>query len=305
VKKPVKNLPASVKIRLTTLARDTSRPFNEVLQYYAIERFLFRLSCSPHHRNFILKGGLIFYARQVPLRRPTRDIDLQASTSNAIDDVERIVREICAQPVDPDGMRFDPASVVGERIMDTAILQGVGVKCLAFLGTAQITVKLDVSCGNIITPQDIVLNYPTLLDIHEPRLRVYPYETVIAEKLQALVFLGSLNDRLRDFYDLWLLSQQINLAGSTLRDAIHATFTYRHTVIPTLAPIGLTEDFAETRQRQWQAFLNKLASTPEPVADFGAVLARLRAFLLPPLVAAAHNSAFAATWTAGGVAWQP
>jgi predicted nucleotidyltransferase component of viral defense system len=299
VKKPVKNLPDSVKNRLTQLARGMGRPFNEVLQYYAIERFLYRLSRSTHSQYFILKGGLIFYASKIPLRRPTRDIDLQASTSNSVDDIERITREICAYPVEPDGLIFDPASVIGERIMNNAVLQGVGVKCLAFLGTAQITVQLDVSYGNIITPQDLTITYPTLLDSPEPHLRAYPYETVIAEKLQALVYLGSVNDRLKDFYDLWLLSQQVGFEGQTLCSAIRATFIHRNTPLPTAVPIGLTADFAEVKQRQWQAFLDKFLSAPEPLPDFGTVLAQLREFLLPPLYAAAWNASLVQTWAAG------
>jgi predicted nucleotidyltransferase component of viral defense system len=282
VKKPVKNLPASVNARLANLARETGGLFNEVLQYYAIERFLFRLSCSPHRDHFILKGGLIFYARQLPLRRPTRDIDLQASASNAVTEIERSLREICTQPVDPDGMTFDPASVMAERIMKEAALPGVGAKCLAYLGTAQIPIQLDISYANVITPAEIEIAYPTLFDSPEPQLRAYPYETVVAEKLQALVFLGSINDRLKDFYDLWLLSEQVAFEGPLLCEAIRATFTQRRTPIPTVAPVALLPAFAQAKQRQWRAFLGKLGFASATVVDFDAVLVRLREFLLPP-----------------------
>ena len=199
MKKPVKNLPESVKARLTNLARSTGRPFNEVLRYYAIERFLYRLAQSKYAHTFVLKGGLIFYARQLHLARPTRDIDLQAYASSLLSDVDLIFREICSQPVEADGMRFDQASVKSERIMANAVLQGVGVKCWSYLGAAEIQVQIDVSYANVITPGDITIAYPTLLASPEPRLRAYPYETVIAEKLQALVFLGRINDRLKDF----------------------------------------------------------------------------------------------------------
>jgi hypothetical protein len=229
---------------------------------------------------------------------------MHASTSNAIADLIHIVRAICGTPVEPDGVIFDPASVVGERIMNNALLQGVGVKCLAILGTAQITVPLDVSYGNVITPAAIDILFPTLLGAPEPRLRAYPFETVIAEKLQALVFLGSINDRLKDFYDLWLLSQQIDLAGQSLCTAIRATFMRRGTPIPTEVPAALTLPFADAKQLQWRAFLNKSVPEAGPVADFSLVLVQLRKFLMPPLFAAAHNADFSATWTAGK-AWTP
>ena len=299
MKKPVRNLPESVKARLTTLARSTGRPFNEVLQYYAIERFLFRLSCSPHAGLFILKGGLIFYAQQIPFRRPTRDIDLQAGAPITVMDIEHLTRAICAQPVEPDGLTFDTASVVGERIVNNTALQGVGVKCRAYLGTAQITVQIDVSYANVITPAEVAIAYPTLLDSPEPQLRAYPYETVIAEKLQALVFLGAINDRLKDFYDLWLLSRHVSFHGQTLCDAIGATFAQRLTPVPAGLPVALTPTFAEAKQRQWLALLSKFSPTNSATADFGVVLTELGNFLLPPLFAVPSEH-FAATWTPPG-----
>lgn len=304
MKKPVKNLPDSVKARLTNIAGSTGRPFNEVLQYYTIERFLFRLSCSSHAQHFVLKGALIFYARQIDFRRPTRDIDLQTDTSNAINDVVQTVREICVQPVEPDGITFDPASVKGGRILNRANLQGVRVTCLASLGTAQIPTQIDISYANVITPIDISIAYPTLLDSPVPHLRAYPYETVIAEKLQALVFLGRINDRLKDFYDLWLLSQQVAFNGPPLSAAILATFNHRGTPLPAGAPVALTGDFADAKQKQWAAFLDRFASSAEAIADFARVIGQLREFLLPPMAAAANNTPFTATWTAAGP-WQP
>lgn len=128
MKKPVRNLPASVRDRLAHLSSRRRSPFNEVLQYYAIERLLFRLAQSEHCDKFVLKGGLVFVAWRIPLRRTTRDIDLQGETENTIDNLVAIFRAVCQQPVELDGMRFDAGSVTGWRIMDTADLQGVAAQ---------------------------------------------------------------------------------------------------------------------------------------------------------------------------------
>jgi hypothetical protein len=240
----------------------------------------------------------------VALRRPTRDIDLQTSVVDAIEDLERVLREGCVEPVEPDGMSFDPASVVIERIMNRAAQPGIGAKCMGSLGTARILIQLDVSYANVVTPAEVELNYPTLFHTPEPQLRAYPYETVIAEKLQALAFLGTINDRLKDFYDLWLLSEQSDFDGQTLSAAIRATFVHRKTEMPTEVPAALTPAFAQARQRQWQTFLGKQAVGTAQVADFAVVLDRLRRFVLPPLQAAGSTAPFTAAWTAGGD-WQP
>ncbi|HEY4724048.1 MAG TPA: nucleotidyl transferase AbiEii/AbiGii toxin family protein, partial [Anaerolineae bacterium] len=147
-----KNLPASIHERLLNKAKSSGRPFNELLQYYAIERFLYRLAQSPYRDRLILKGALIFAAWGAPLSRPTRDIDLLAHTSNAIDNIVAIVTAICNQDVQPDGITFDPASVVGEKIKEQDEYEGVRVRFRGYLGNARVNMQVDMGFADVVSP---------------------------------------------------------------------------------------------------------------------------------------------------------
>jgi len=183
----VKNLPASVHDRLINLARQRRQPFQVVFYYYSLERFLYRLSQSSYANDFVLKGGMMFVGWGIPLRRLTRDIDVQGYVNSSPELMETIVKEICEQQVEPDGLRFDPDSVRAEQIMNEADYQGVRVYFTGYLGRADIHLHLDVSVANVITPEEILVDFPSLLEMPEFKVRGYPYETAIAEKFQAMV----------------------------------------------------------------------------------------------------------------------
>jgi predicted nucleotidyltransferase component of viral defense system len=289
-----KDIASSIRARLSNYAQAQGRPFQEVLQYFAIERFLHRLAASPHGENFVLKGGIVFFAWGVPLRRPTRDIDLHGKGTNAVEDLEAIVRDICQQDVEPDGMRFDPNSVRGQVIQSQAEYDGVRLRFKGYLGAAKAHMQLDVGFSDTLVPPAITVDFPTLLSMPAPRLRAYAYETLIAEKLQAMVFLGSINSRIKDFYDIWLLAQEATISGEDLQQAIRTTFDNRGTAIPTDTPLPLSDSFAEERNRAWSAFLAQ--SDVHDVPDFVRVVADLRAFLLPVLEAINNSADFTAAW---------
>lgn len=227
MKKEVKNLPASVHQRLKNLAVQSGSTFQDMFYYYAMERYLYRLSHSEYSTRFTLKGGLMFRGWGIPLRRLTRDIDVQGYVNNSIENLIAIVREICEQEVEQDGMRFDPDSVNGDQIMNEADYPGAQINFIGYLGTASIHLHLDISFANVITPATVRVAYPTLLDMPGFEIRGYPCETAISEKFQAMVDLGSINDRMKDFFDIWLLSQQVDIQGTTLAEAIQATFKNR------------------------------------------------------------------------------
>jgi predicted nucleotidyltransferase component of viral defense system len=299
MKKEIKNLPASVHDRLRLIAKERGRPFQEIFYYYAIERFLYRLSQSKHVHSFVLKGALMFQGWGLPLRRPTRDIDVQGNMVADTQALAEIVRKICNQPVEPDGMWFDHETVRGEQINLDANQPGIRFSHKGFLGKAQIWMQLDVSFANPIVPSEIRVNYPTLLSDSSFQLRGYPYETVIAEKLQSMVALGLINDRLKDFYDIWLLAQQVDIQGSVLVRAISATFQARKTPIPSDLPVALSDDFVQEKGQAWQRFLRRtrMDDFDAPVLD--QVIKDLRPFLLPALLAARRGGEFNATWLSG------
>jgi hypothetical protein len=177
---------------------------------------------------------------------------------------------------------FERDSVGGQRIVEDANYGGVRVRFRGTLGTARVTVQLDIGFGDVVVPKPEMADYPTILNLPIPRLRGYSRESAVAEKFEAMVKLGVLNSRVKDFFDIWLLSGQFNFVGRTLALAIERTFTTRGTSI-SADPVALTEDFAKetSRQTQWQGFVrkNRLQGTPASFADIveaNAVFLQLR-----------------------------
>jgi predicted nucleotidyltransferase component of viral defense system len=291
---------ASVRQRLTNLARETGRPFAEVLQYFVMERFLYRLSRSPHADKFVLKGALMLTVWKAPQTRPTMDIDLLGRTSNSPDSIVAIVQDVCRQEVEPDGLRFDADQVVARQITEDADYHGVRVSFRGYLGTARIPMQIDVGFGDVVSPPPSSTSYPTLLEFPAPQLLGYSRETAIAEKFEAIVSLGQLNSRMKDFYDLWVLCQQFEFKGEVLAEAIAGTFKNRGTGILSL-PVALTSAFANDRTKnlQWQAFLRKSRLTDAP-RDLAPVVAVLAEFLLPTADALAAERPFSQQWSPPG-----
>lgn len=296
----VKNLEASVQARLQNRARATKRPFQELLQYYAMERFLYRLSKTPHRARLVLKGALMLYVWDAPLARATKDLDFLGNLDNSLENLERVVREVCATEVVQDGMAFDPATVKTERIKEDADYEGVRVRFVGLLGRARVAMQIDVAFGDAVTPGAAMITYPVLLDFPAPELSGYPRETVVAEKFQAMVYLRTLNSRMKDFYDVWLLSSQFAFDGVLLAKAVAATFANRKTAID-VAPIAFTLDFTDQASTlaQWSAFRNKLPNTecPERLSE---VVTMLAEFLLPVARACAKGESFSHGWVPGG-----
>jgi len=304
-KKPVKNLAASVHQRLLDKARQAARPFNELLQYFAIERFLFRLSRSKYAKNFVLKGALMLNVwERSSLPRPTLDIDfLGRNISNEIDALVRAIQEICDQPVEADGLTFDPASARGSRIAEHSGFQGVRVRFRGSLGNARLAMQLDVGFGDVVIPSDTELPYPTILDFPAPQIWGYSKESTIAEKFEAAVRLGAVNSRMKDFFDIWFLSHQFDFDGPTLAVAIKETFARRKADLPT-EPLPLTPDFANGTGHavQYRAFRQRsgLGTAPESFMDLMKVV---RGFLGPVAAAISENRPFRGTWSPPGPWW--
>jgi hypothetical protein len=211
-----RDLGASVRQRLLNRARAQGRPFQEVLQYFAMERFLYRLAKSPFAGRFILKGALLLTAWRAPLTRPTMGIDLAGRTSNELEHIRLLVGEVCRIAAEPDGIEFDETSIEIQRIKEDAEYAGVRVRFTATLARARIPMQIDIGFGDMIVPGPIQVEYPALLEFPAPVLVAYPKETVVAEKLEALTVLGLLNSRIRDYYDLALLSRLYPFDGDPL-----------------------------------------------------------------------------------------
>jgi predicted nucleotidyltransferase component of viral defense system len=281
-------------------ARETRRPFSELLQYFAMERFLYRLSKSRYADNFVLKGALMLTVWKAPLTRPTIDIDLLGRIENSIEIIVEVTREICRQGVEPDGIDFDIATVEAERIAEDANYEGIRVRFRGSLDTARFIIQLDIGFGDIVIPSPEPTNYPTLLDLPAPQLRGYSRESTIAEKFEAMVKLGILNSRMKDFYDIWLILRHFNFEGPTLAEAILKTFSTRGTDVQS-EPIALTNTFAEdpAKAAQWRGFIrkNRLENVPQNLLE---VVTAIAAFLTPIVEELAAGRVFKATWKAPG-----
>jgi hypothetical protein len=297
IKKEKKNLPASIHQRLLNLARAENRPLNELLQYYAIERFLFRLGQLPLRHQFVLKGAQMLRAwTSAPLARPTMDVDLLAEVSNEIENLERIVRECCELEIE-DGVVFDSKSVRGETIKKDAEYQGVRVFVKGSLGKIRLNVQIDFGFGDQVVPAPIEIRLPELLDLGSPTLLGYTPESSIAEKFQAIVALDVTNTRYKDFYDIWLLSRNLEFDGAVLSRAVEITFKQRNTSLPSEVPNALTERFTEdgNKQKQWRAFLRK--NRLDDSVGLKEIAEQIRHFLLPVASALVSGEEFAEVWS--------
>lgn len=266
-----------------------------------MERFLYRFAQSEYVKSFILKGALMFAVWDVPARRATIDIDFLARFDNRVEKIERIMREVCNMKVPADGLVFDAQSVKGQRIKEDAEYEGVRVKFLGFLEKSEIPMQIDIGFGDVITPKPSQVDYPTILDFPAPHLQGYTFESVIAEKFEAMIKLGLLNSRMKDFYDIWLMTKQVNFEGKNLAAAIAATFRHRKTQLPDRAPFFAEEIYDEKSDRavMWKAFLRKrqIKTAPDSLADVAQVIEN---FLQEPLQAIKKGEELKITWSAPG-----
>jgi len=244
---------------------------------------------------------MLFAAWTDQPHRPTRDLDLLGIGDSSDQVLVQVFEEIVGTSVEPDGLEFDDSSISISEIREAQDYPGKRIKLPARLGNARLNLQIDVGFGDAVTPEPAEIDYPALLDLPAPRIMAYPCETVIAEKLQALVAFDMAISRMKDFYDLWVLSKQFPFDGASLSAAIAATFERRGTAIPSGVPTALTDRFAgdHIKQTQWAAFLIRNGLT-DSAPDLPSVIRDLRAFLLAPLQAAAERQALLKSWKPGG-----
>lgn len=294
--KPKANLAASIHRRLLDGARKRGEDFQLTLLRYGAERLLYRIGCSAHARDFVLKGAMLFLLWPDQLYRPTRDVDLLGFGDPAPERLRRIFVEICAAPFVEDALLFDTASVTAAPIRTIQDYGGVRVTLVASLGKARIPLQIDIGFGDAITPAPREVTFPTLLPLDPPRIRAYPLETVVAEKFDAVVRLGRANSRMKDFHDLCTLAASRSFDGALLTQAVRATFERRKADLTMVPAVLAPEFYADAALGQlWRAFVkgNPIGTQVEPT--FPGVGDRLRPFL-GPLAGAAAGSVVLVTW---------
>lgn len=293
----ITNMAASVKARLNDRAKELGKPTEYMYLHYGIERFLYRLSQSSYADKLILKGGLAFLTFDASFPRPTRDIDFLGFGDEGVSTFEATIRDICQVPIDrDDGLTFDLDSTKAEAIQEQNAYEGIRVRFLAYLERSEIRLQIDVGFGDAVYPAPEVQSYPVLLDDQPvPRVRSYPPETILAEKIHTIIRFDALNSRLKDFYDVWYLSETRDIDGSIMCEAVKKTFSRRKTAVPGGFRDTFFEEFASLNASQWPAF-----QTNNHVSeDLTVILDRVQAFATPLLTAVAFRQPFGSQWVAG------
>jgi len=226
------------------------------------------------------------------------NIDMLGRTSSEEDSIIAQIKDIIATDADPDGLIFDPDSIRAERITEDADYEGIRVRFTGSLDNARVHMQIDVGFGDIVHPEPVESELPTILDSPAPRLLCYSRESAIAEKFEAMLKLGELNSRMKDFYDIWLLSRQFDFEGSELAEAIRLTLEHRGTAIPEIIT-AFTNEFIENKQVLWKAFHKRLSQEYLPT-DFSEIVAYLDDFLRPIVLALVSGNEIPQHWTTSG-----
>lgn len=298
--KPLKNVGTSVRVRLLDLAKQRGDDFQLILLRFANERLLYRLATSAYANRFVLKGAALFTVWTGNPHRATRDLDLLGYGDSSETDLRSVFTKIATMTTDDDGVVYDADTIEVGPIREDQEYGGVRVTLRAHVATAKLRLQVDVGFGDAVSPEAVEVAFPALLSFPGPRLRAYPPETVVAEKLEAMVQLGLANSRMKDFYDLRVLSELFAFDGEPLAKAIRATFNRRGTPIPEGVPVALTPQFIRDpgKTRQWSAFASK-SGVADP-GDLASVMERVTRFVREPLDRARTSARWKAGWPKGG-----
>ena len=291
---------ASTLARLRNIADAGGLSFNDVLQRYVIERFLARIATLPDAATVLLKGALMLQVWGVARARPTMDIDLLRRGAADPDSLIDLVARCAAVSDAQDVVEFDSESIVAEPITEDAAYLGTRIRLIARMGNVRQTVQVDFGVGDAVFPGPTKINFPLLLGGEPIRLNAYPVEASIAEKFHAIVVRDLRNSRMKDFYDIWILSRNSSFTQASLAGAIRSTFQRRETALPTELPAALTEAFFADpiRLRQWRAFTDRIGAI-ELRDSLPQVAMEIASFLMP-VVTGIGGKAASGIWPAAG-----
>lgn len=301
----ITNVAASVRARLLNHARQHGDEFQRVLTRYAIERLLFRLSRSDDADRFVLKGAMLFATWSEHAFRPTGDLDLLGQGNPEPEAIAEVFRRISGVDVPDDGIVFDAASVRVDPVREADKYQGARIRLIGQLGTAAISVQVDIGFGDSVYPAPTRQDFPTLLPhLPQPRVFMYPPETVVAEKFEAMIRFGEANGRIKDFYDLWLTLRTFPFDLSILVEAVSGTLRRRETAFPRNIPVGLTDAFAAIAAERgfWTGFLRRTPPALKP-PGFPQLQEELRRFFGPVIVALSAPEGAKGRWSPDQGSW--
>jgi hypothetical protein len=297
--KPQHGTPSGdVTLAIQRLARQSGGDVQELQTLYVLESLLARIAHSAHRDDFVLKGGVLLAA--FAARRPTKDIDLQATGfTNDVEDVADRVRAIAAIEL-PDGVVFDSASVTAAAIRDTDEYAGVRIRLVGSLGSARLTVGIDVNFGDPIWPSPQLIELPRIVPLDQPPVTMlgYPLTMVLAEKIVTAIDRGEVNTRWRDFADVYTLTRIHQVDAEELRASMEAVAAYRHVELgPLLPQLAAMPERAQPKWRAWRTRVNRDHELPE---QFRELLGAVSTFADPVLA-----QPVAGRWNPGSKNWEP
>ena len=292
--KNVKDLAASIRQKLLNRSKSENQSFEEIVRRYAMERFLYRLGLSQYKEQLILKGALMFAVWKNSISRTTLDIDMLGRISNSVTVIEKCICDICTIKSEDDGLIFDPSTVKSESITKDADYVGRRVLFTGKLSTMRISMQIDIGFGDMVFPEPDRIIMPSFFDMPKAEILGYTKESAIAEKFHAMVLMGALNSRIKDFYDIWILSKTFDFTGERLSQAIKSTFERRDLAIQENIT-AFTDDFAKEKQSQWQVFRKKMkfADAPE---SFREITKQVETFLNPITLSLLQKSPQPKNW---------
>jgi predicted nucleotidyltransferase component of viral defense system len=258
---PKKDYAASVLARLLNHSRQHKEDFQSLLTRYVAERFLFRLGKSSFKDGYVLKGAyLLTIILEDQTYRTTKDIDFLKTGNTDTEYIKESLKSICSTEYPEDAVVFEIASISLQDIREQNTYHGQRAKIRATIGKARVILQIDIGYGDSVFPGPVSKDVPPLLPMDAPNIESYPIETVIAEKLEAVVHHSLLTSRMKDFYDLYIITRAFSLNFHDLQNAIKHTFHRRNTVLATEMPIVFSDQVYrdETKQTQWKAFTRKL-----------------------------------------------
>ena len=185
----IKNPGKSIRAKLLNVAKQKDVFYQTILTRYFQERLLYRISQTHYRENFYLKGGALMYAYERFAARPTLDIDfLGTHISNDGERIAEAFREICAVECEEDGVRFAADKITAQNITEFKDYHGIRLSIPATMDTIAQVMTMDIGFGDVVTPHPVSLDYPLLLEeLPEANILAYSTETVIAEKMHAVI----------------------------------------------------------------------------------------------------------------------
>lgn len=282
IKDNIKDYGKSIRTKLLNVAKKEDVFYQTILTRYFQERLLYRVSQTKYRNNFYLKGGALMYAYEQFAARPTLDIDfLGKNISNEGPSIVAAFKEICSVSYDEDGVVFDTNNITSQNITEFKDYHGIRLSIPVKMDTIAQVLTMDIGFGDVITPQPVELDYPVLLDyLPGVNIMAYSLETVIAEKMHAIVDLADQSSRMKDYYDLYNILSKEQYDSVILQEAIERTFANRHTSYDANNTF-FNKEFSNNQQMQvrWQAFMRKI--TPKDEMSFPDIVSYLQEKLRP------------------------